>query len=213
MEAKQFQSLLGFLLKREYEKDESLSSLSSLQEMIFSGSDLTEEFILSTYNKCINIIERASYSDVDLTAFESLIKDNDFTQQQQEGLTKFWKTNKKKIHDIVNRRTRFNNSLDKMSWRLDLKTKSKDVEEMNEPTAIVELDLTKNLRSSTEKKQQQQKIRFEMDRNQLQDTLEQINIIQKLINGNGDYIYYRPSEQVNRRVSIKHNTEYLNQSF
>ncbi|GAM19882.1 hypothetical protein SAMD00019534_030570 [Acytostelium subglobosum LB1] len=183
MDAKQFQSLLGFLLKREYENDATLSSLESLKDLIFSQSDLSMDSILAVYNKCLNIIERASYSDLDLSAFEVLARESGFEQTQLEALTKFWKTNKKKIHDILYRSTRFNNSMLKLSWRLDLKTKSKDVPEMNEPTAIVEMDVSKTSNNTatttTDGKKSLQKIRFEMDRDQLQDALEQINIIQK----------------------------------
>ncbi|KYR00545.1 COMM domain-containing protein 1 [Tieghemostelium lacteum] len=173
---KLFSSLLGFLLKREYENDESLSSLDSLKEMIFSEVDISMESIESMYIKCLNFIKNSIASDYNLSTFESIVKENkEFTDMQQECLIKFWKLNKKKIHEIIYKKTRFNNSLSKMSWRIDLKTKTKDIEEINEAVSIVELKLSNSINSSNSNKL----IRFEMDRAQLENTLQNINNIQK----------------------------------
>ncbi|KAN0029630.1 hypothetical protein ACTA71_007762 [Dictyostelium dimigraforme] len=174
---KYFSSLLGFLLKREYEKDEDCKSLETLKEMVFSEqNDITLEVIEFTYNKCFEIIQKASYSDMQISTFENIVKDSDFTSIQQECLNKFWKVNKKKIHEIIYKTTRFNNSLQKISWRIDVKTKSKEISEINEPVSIVELKLKNN---NTNINNKNDLIRFEMDKNQLEETLQQINSIQK----------------------------------
>ncbi|KAN0016113.1 hypothetical protein ACTFIU_006067 [Dictyostelium citrinum] len=179
---KYFSSLLGFLLKREYEKDEDCKSLETLKEMVFSEQDdVTLELIEFTYNKCFEIIQKASYSDMQISTFENIVKESDFTTVQQECLNKFWKVNKKKIHEIIYKTTRFNNSLQKISWRIDVKTKSKEINEINEPVSIVELKL-KNTNTNNNNNNNSNKndlIRFEMDKNQLEETLQQINSIQK----------------------------------
>eukprot|EP01132_Coremiostelium_polycephalum_P005769 gene5769-7179_t len=175
---KLYSGLLNFLLKKEFEKDESLTSLEQLKDLVFTDIDIGLDVIEFNYNKCNTIIQKASYLDSPLSSFESLIKESDFTSVQQECLIKFWKLNKKKIHEILYKQTRFNNSLQKMSWRLDLKTKSKQEEDLNEPSAIVELKLKKNNTLSTSNNNSDL-IRFEMDKNQLEETLQQINNIQK----------------------------------
>ncbi|EGC39791.1 hypothetical protein DICPUDRAFT_26215 [Dictyostelium purpureum] len=177
---KYFSSLLGFLLKKEYEKDPACDSIETLKELVFSEQeDVTLEIIEATYNKCFDIIQKAAYSDMQLSSFENLVKESNFSEIQIECLNKFWKVNKKKIHEILYKITKFNNSLQKMSWRIDLKTKSKEIKEINEPVSIIELKLKNNNTNSNTTNDENNIIRFEMDKNQLEETLQQINNIQK----------------------------------
>ncbi|EGG18316.1 hypothetical protein DFA_03810 [Cavenderia fasciculata] len=157
-----------YIVKKEFDNDQNLDGVESLKDLLFSDTDLTTDDIIAVYNKSLQFIDKCAYFDYDLSAFESNIKDTDFTDIQQECFIKFWK-----IHETNFKKTRFNNTLQKMSWRIDLKTKSKDVPEMNEPTSIIEFNLSSNLKNDNKT------IRFEMDRDQLHDTLEQINNIQK----------------------------------
>ncbi|KAF2071957.1 hypothetical protein CYY_006732 [Polysphondylium violaceum] len=169
---KLFSNILGFLLNKEYEDD--TLTIETLHEMVFSETDVSLENVEAMYDKCKQVLKKAIYLDHNITSFETLVKE-DFTDVQQECFIKFWKINKKKIHEIIYKKTRFNNSLDKINWRIDLKTKSKNVNEMNEPVSIVELKLKNN----NNKLNSNNIIKFEMDKSQLEETLQQINNIQK----------------------------------
>ena len=74
----------------------------------------------------------------------------------------------------------------KLSWRVDVKakTKSSGAEELNEPTAIVELVIGANNSVDVTEFQQSKDdkvVRLEMTHEQLQEAVYQINRIQSLI--------------------------------
>lgn len=63
------------------------------------------------------------------------------TEEEASAYRKFWKVHKNKIHDTLVSKTNWNNSLKKVSWRIDVKSQSKSAENINEPSAIVELQI------------------------------------------------------------------------
>lgn len=66
------------------------------------------------------------------------------TEEQANALRKFWKTHKNKIHEAVISRTTWNNTIKQMSWRIDIKSQSRHVDQINAPTAIMELQIGPN---------------------------------------------------------------------
>ena len=80
----------------------------------------------------------------------------------------------------------WNNTFDHLSWRVDVKTMSRTSTEMNEPTAFFDLtckrghqfDNSENISSSNNK---EQNARFEMSRTEVQEMLQSLNDVQKMI--------------------------------
>jgi len=68
-------------------------------------------------------------------------KDGGISQDQAKAFTKFWKNNWKKIHDSLVERSSWNNKLQTMSWRIDVETRARHADQVNTPTAIVELQI------------------------------------------------------------------------
>lgn len=68
--------------------------------------------------------------------------------EQQESLIRHWRVQKPKVHEQIVRSSTWNNRLEKLSWRIDSKTKSRKVSELNELTSIVELRLSKESAAS-----------------------------------------------------------------
>ena len=64
--------------------------------------------------------------------------------QQAAAISRFWKNHKAKIHDVVMQRSSFGNTLKQTNWRIDLKTHSRHLEQINTPVAIYELEVGKN---------------------------------------------------------------------
>ena len=71
-------------------------------------------------------------------------KDGGISQDQAKAFTKFWKNNRKKIHDSLVERSSWNNKLQNMSWRIDVETRARHADQVNTPTAIVELQIASN---------------------------------------------------------------------
>eukprot|EP01111_Echinosteliopsis_oligospora_P015555 TRINITY_DN618_c0_g1_i1.p1 TRINITY_DN618_c0_g1~~TRINITY_DN618_c0_g1_i1.p1 ORF type:complete len:194 (+),score=48.45 TRINITY_DN618_c0_g1_i1:17-598(+) len=163
---------------------------SSLKELLFSDDDnVTLTDVVNLFEKSRDILSKAAVEDMDVGPFESLVLSLEgLTDNQKDLFVKFWKMQKTKIHESAYKQTRWNNSLTKIAWRIDVKTRSKSTSEINEPTAIVEMNtegaFIKQKTSSTSTSQPSSSsklIRFEMDRDQLSEVLSQINHVQQSI--------------------------------
>ena len=93
------------------------------------------------------LLQSMAMIDMDLNQAEAFLssqvkkRDGGITDNQSKVYIKFWKNNKTKIHDKLVSKCIWDNTLKNMSWRIDVKTRSKDVEQINTPVAIVELQL------------------------------------------------------------------------
>ena len=72
-------------------------------------------------------------------------KEGGLTEDQAAVMRKFWKGNKSKIHDSIVSQTMWGNSLQKVTWRVDLMSQSMKEESLHAPTAIMELHVADNL--------------------------------------------------------------------
>lgn len=68
-------------------------------------------------------------------------RENPLTEEQTQVFRKFWKNNKNKIHDSIIAKTKWNNSLQNVLWRIDLKAQARNMEQMNESSAIMEFQI------------------------------------------------------------------------
>jgi hypothetical protein len=90
-------------------------------------------------------------ADMDQTQLEAYLtaqckkRDSPLTDDQAGAVRKFWKSNKTKIHDSIVAQTMWGNTLQKVSWRIDLKSQGRHVSEINAPCAIMELQIRNNL--------------------------------------------------------------------
>jgi len=170
---KYFGPLLQAVLRSLFENAE-ITAETLKQEIYADVSNASLDDISNLFELCKGIIARGAREDLEVTHFEAFVqKEKALSSAQQDLFVKVWKSQKAKIHDYVYRKVRWNNSLQKISWRIDVKTKTKALTEVNEPTAIVEMNIGK-----TNKEQDQQLVRFELDKEQLDQLLLQINNIQ-----------------------------------
>jgi len=56
-------------------------------------------------------------------------------------VVKFWRNQKAKVHDVLVSQSIWTNKLSSVNWRIDVKTKSKVIQDLNQPAAIVELEI------------------------------------------------------------------------
>ena len=89
-------------------------------------------------------------ADMDFNQSEAFLtsqmkkREGAITEDQANALRKFWKTHKNKIHEAVISRTTWNNTIKQMSWRIDIKSQAKHIDQINVPTAIMELQIGRN---------------------------------------------------------------------
>ncbi|KJE97454.1 hypothetical protein CAOG_010128 [Capsaspora owczarzaki ATCC 30864] len=79
----------------------------------------------------------------------------------------------------------WNNRLASLSWRIDVKTKSRHVENINEATSIVELKIAQ-LDKSTET------VRFELNSDRMQFLVGQIEAIEKQLSAQASVPVVKP---------------------
>jgi hypothetical protein len=95
---------------------------------------------------------------------------------QQELLLKYWRLQKPKIQEFLRSKSSWSNSLLRLQWRIDIKSKSKNNPELNEPTSILELTIGKQ--ADKEEPTKHNIVRFEMNKEQLDDIVKQFTAIQ-----------------------------------
>lgn len=190
-QAKFFGAFLNGIMKREYEGDASITP-EYLKEAIFSEfPEVTVEKIVEMYNYMKELIALAAHEDYDPSQIDTFLKlkKTTLTQTQKEAFSKFWRSHRGQIHDVVCQRAIWDNTFDRVAWRIDVKTRTKESlaegVELNDPVAIYELHI--NLAGDQKKKDV---ARFEMDKEQLKEVLAQVTSIEKDIQaaagGNAD---------------------------
>nr|XP_023964842.1 COMM domain-containing protein 1 isoform X2 [Chrysemys picta bellii] len=86
---------------------------------------------------------------MDLNQLEAFLtaqtkKQGGITADQAAVIAKFWKNHRTKIRESLINQSRWDNTLKNMNWRVDLKSQSRHVDQINTPVAIVEMELGKN---------------------------------------------------------------------
>lgn len=85
---------------------------------------------------------------MDLNQLEAFLtaqtkKQGGITSDQAAVIAKFWKNHRMKIHESLINQSRWDNVLKNMNWRVDLKSQSRHIDQINTPVAIVEMELGK----------------------------------------------------------------------
>lgn len=119
-----------------------------------------------------SIVRHLSYGDLDLQQAESYLLGVGIGEAHQAAVLKLWRTNKAKVHDAITKDMLWGNRLQSFNWRLDVKTKSKHLSDLNDTAAVIEMDL------KIPNEKQTQVVRFEMDRAMVNETVRQIALIE-----------------------------------
>uniref|UniRef100_A0A8D0HBE6 COMM domain-containing protein 1 n=1 Tax=Sphenodon punctatus TaxID=8508 RepID=A0A8D0HBE6_SPHPU len=99
--------------------------------------------------KMSGLLKSVASADMDLNQLEAFLtaqtkKPGGITTDQAAVIAKFWKNHRTKIRESLINQSRWDNTLKNMNWRVDLKSQSRHVDQINAPVAIVELELGKN---------------------------------------------------------------------
>ncbi|PKU36523.1 hypothetical protein llap_13172 [Limosa lapponica baueri] len=103
----------------------------------------------SYYHYGRKTVQSIASADMDLNQLEAFLtaqtkKQGGITADQAAVIAKFWKNHRMKIHESLVNQSRWDNVLKNMSWRVDLKSQSRHIDQINTPVAIVEMELGKN---------------------------------------------------------------------
>ncbi|XP_052533286.1 COMM domain-containing protein 1 isoform X1 [Tympanuchus pallidicinctus] len=95
------------------------------------------------------LLQSIASADMDLNQLEAFLtaqtkKQGGITSDQAAVIAKFWKNHRVRIHESLVNQSCWDNVLKNMNWRVDLKSQSRHVDQINTPVAIVEMELGKN---------------------------------------------------------------------
>ena len=68
-------------------------------------------------------------------------REGGITDEQAKVFMRCWKLHKAKVHDSLVEGCMWNNRLTNMSWRIDLKSSSRNVQQVGTASAVVEMQL------------------------------------------------------------------------
>lgn len=136
--------LLNGLARREYFGETEITDEFLHQELF---SDLDKEQFDAMLKRYENLMRNIVSGDMDFNQLEAFLtsqmrrKQGSLTQEQAAAFLKFWKSQKVKIHDVMVQKSSWNNKLKNVSWRIDLKSQGRHLQQINTPVAIVEMQL------------------------------------------------------------------------
>lgn len=76
-------------------------------------------------------------------------KPGGINSDQAAVIAKFWKNHRVKIRESLINQSKWENTLKNLNWRVDVKSQSRHVDQLNSPVAIVEMELGKSGQVST----------------------------------------------------------------
>ncbi|KAH3859101.1 hypothetical protein DPMN_101748 [Dreissena polymorpha] len=180
-DAKTFAALFNGLTKRLYFDEKDITD-EFLKNEIFP--QLSDEDFAALVTKCSSLIKSLVSADMDYNQCEAFLTsqlkkpEGAITENQANAIRKFWKNQKNKIHEAVINKSSWGHSLKHVSWRIDIKSQARHIEDINTPTAIMELKIGPNATGS----QESDVVRFEMDENRLSEVLKTMQDIELEVN-------------------------------
>ncbi|CAB3981479.1 COMM domain-containing 1-like [Paramuricea clavata] len=180
---KNFVGLLNGLARRTYFAEEDITNEFLKQELF---PDLPQEEFDALLKKCDALMKNIVVADMDFNQLEAFLtsqrkkRQGAITEGQSAAIVKFWKSQKSKIHDILVDKSRWNNKLKDLSWRIDFKSQARHVSQLNTPVAIVEMKF-----QNPRNEENVDTMHFEMDEKQLTNVLQSIGDIEKLVEAYG----------------------------
>jgi hypothetical protein len=140
---------------------------------------LDADTVNATYQLVLTHVRDALRENWSLPEFEQRLR-SDGDVPHAELLLRFFKANAGRMRDAVAASHVWNDTLGPVAWRVDVKTKSRKVQELSEPTAIFELAVAHGAMSGSTKKPTST-VRFEMNKAQVVDVVRQLAEIERLL--------------------------------
>ncbi|KAL4238894.1 Copper metabolism (Murr1) domain containing 1 [Mactra antiquata] len=178
-DSKNILALLNGLAKRVYYGETEITD-EFLKQEIFPN--ISEDEFSGLVGKCSSLLKSMVSADMDLNQSEAFFTsqmkkpEGGITENQANAFRKFWKIHRNKIHEAVIARSTWNNTLKNVSWRIDIQSQARHIDQINAPTAIMELKLGPNDSKNSEV------VRFEMDEERLNNVLQTMQEIENEVN-------------------------------
>jgi len=145
--------------------------------------DTPAEEFANLIQKVRGILKSMASTDMDQTQAEAFLtsqtkkRDGGITEDLAKAFVKFWKLHKTRIHDCLIDECTWNHRLKGLSWRVDEKSRTRLVDQLNVPSAIVEMQLENRIVPNSKV----EVVRFEIDEKRISDMIKNLNDVEELI--------------------------------
>ncbi|XP_003215256.1 COMM domain-containing protein 1 isoform X1 [Anolis carolinensis] len=118
-----------------------------LREQLFPDMAPQEFGVLLA--KMTGIVKSIASADMDSNQLDAFLtaqkkKPGGITSDQAAAIAKFWRNHRMKIRDNLINQSKWENTLRNLSWRVDFKSQSRNIDQLSSPVAIVEMELGKS---------------------------------------------------------------------
>lgn len=169
--AKHVRAFVTGLVKIQfYKEDITEEQLATL----FSESKMDEEKIQDYRTNMSAALKQAAFQNWDAPQLTGFLEKSDIEETHKEAFLRVWRTERPKIHAQVSQSSKWTNTLQHLSWRIDLTQSSRSTQTLNEPTAIIQMDLANSSK-------QHERVVFETNASGITDILSQIETIEAVI--------------------------------
>lgn len=184
LEPRPFQALLNGLIKKNFYSEASIT-VDYLIQQLYEGSELDSAQIVHEISVFEQILRRAAERNWDSSIVCEFLNKRSLAEEYVSVFNAVWQKESGKIHTKLIKDVRWNNSLDRFSWRVDVRAISKTCSEINEPIAFFEIATTnqqKNISvsSNTSKSSVVPTAKFEMSRDEVAAIQAELAAIQRV---------------------------------
>ncbi|XP_003382677.1 PREDICTED: COMM domain-containing protein 1-like [Amphimedon queenslandica] len=175
-------AFLNGLSRRQYFGEDQFSD-QFLREEILGNIDV--EDYMGMLKRFQTIITTMASGDMDYAQLDAFLtsqmkkRQAPLTEVEAATVRRFWKNQKNKIHEQLSAQAVWDSQLKAINWRVDVQSKARHIDQLNQPSAIVEMKIGK---SCTE--EVSDIVRFEVDAQKLSGILSQVGDIQTAIEAN-----------------------------
>lgn len=136
--------LLNGLARRTYFGENEITDDFLHQELF---NEVSQDDFVAMLKRYEVLMKNIVSADMDFNQLEAFLtsqtkkREGALTLEQAGAFMKFWKVQKTKIHESLVQKSSWNKRIKDMSWRIDVKTQARHLEQLNSPVAIVEMQL------------------------------------------------------------------------
>ncbi|XP_042301320.1 COMM domain-containing protein 1 isoform X1 [Sceloporus undulatus] len=144
--SKPFLGLLNGVAQAAYYGNKEITE-ELLREQLYP--DMAPQEFAALRAKAAGLLKSIASADMDTNQLEAFLtaqtkKPGGITSDQAAVIAKFWRNHRMKIRDNLINQSKWENSLKNLSWRVDFKSQSRNIDQLSSPVAIVEMELRKN---------------------------------------------------------------------
>eukprot|EP00293_Proteomonas_sulcata_P015138 CAMPEP_0184302884 /NCGR_PEP_ID=MMETSP1049-20130417/12750_1 /TAXON_ID=77928 /ORGANISM="Proteomonas sulcata, Strain CCMP704" /LENGTH=177 /DNA_ID=CAMNT_0026614279 /DNA_START=147 /DNA_END=680 /DNA_ORIENTATION=+ len=145
------------------------------QRLLAMDPSVQPEALEEQLTICRARLEEAAAAGYNSAQLEGVLKGEESGDPAlSEAILVVWRRNESKVQEVVRSKSFWGNKLQRMSWRVDVTSQSRRVEEINQPCAIVEVQIGSQASNP-------EFVRFEMEKEMLSQMHEEVQKLQSLI--------------------------------